>query len=105
MSELSALGLQRHHTFQGRTLMVVHVTVVVRQELHDLPLLIDGQKVQQRGCILSEPGQGKKDCVSVSTASFPSRLSRKTRISTWIAPLFFYRLCSEFSTSKCFPES
>lgn len=59
MSVLRVLGLQQHHTFQVRTLMAVHVAVVIRQQLHDLPLLVDGQNVQQRGCVLSEPGSRK----------------------------------------------
>lgn len=70
MSVLSVLRLQRHHTLQIRRLMLVHVAVVVRQELHDLPLLKDGQNVQQGGGVLSEPGQGKQACNGMNNMTF-----------------------------------
>lgn len=46
VSVLCVSGLERHHTVQVRRLMLIHVAVMIRQELNDLQLLVGRQYVQ-----------------------------------------------------------
>lgn len=57
MSELRVSGLELGEAVEVRRLIVSHVTVMIRQELYDLPLLVRREQIQQVGCVPPEPEQ------------------------------------------------